>query len=311
MTILICGSIAYDTMMVFPGQFKDWLVLEQTPFNVSFPVQELRREFGGCAGNIAYQLQLLGETPLPMATVGSDFEPYRIHCRATGISLTHVHEIADQMTAQAVITTDQDHNQITAFHPGAMASSSQLHVSDAQGVQLGLVSPDHPPSMLQHAQEFVQAGWPFIFDPGQAVALFTGSQLRTCLSQADYVVVNDYESQMLQRQTGWSSNTIVQQVKAYIVTKGAQGAVIHTQRTSYPIPAVSPARLIDPTGCGDAFRAGLLFGLIHHLDWPTIGRLGVLLGARQIACPGTQNHQTTLASVHQEFIDLFAYQLLG
>jgi adenosine kinase len=254
----------------------------------------MRREYGGCAGNIAYNLRLLGESPIPMATVGQDFGPYRDYFQEFGISLNHVKEIPGLYTAQAFITTDLDDNQITAFHPGAMMRSFENHVRDVPGVRFGIVSPDGREAMLQNALEFHQLGIPFIFDPGQAMPLFSGEEFRAFIEQATYVTVNDYESNLLQERTGWSAEEIASRVEAYIVTRGPQGSVITTSAGVIDIPAAKPARIADPTGCGDAYRAGLIYGLMNGHDLATSGRIASLMGALKIEHHGTQNQRFDL-----------------
>lgn len=267
MSVLICGSLAYDTIMVFPDQFKNHILPDKVHIlNVSFLVPRMRREFGGCAGNIAYNLHLLGGKPLPMATVGQDFGPYRAHFEALGIPLDCVKELPESYTPQAFITTDHDNNQITAFHPGAMGESHQNHVRDVEGVTLGIVAPDGREGMLQNAREFHEAGIPFIFDPGQAMPLFSGEEFRTFVEQADYVITNDYESNLLQERTGWSEREIASKVKAFIVTRGPKGCDIFHDGISVNVPPAKEEAVVDPTGCGDAWRGALLYGL--EQGWP-------------------------------------------
>lgn len=310
MSALICGSLAFDTIMVFPDQFKNHILPDKVHIlNVSFLVPRMRREFGGCAGNIAYNLKLLGGHPVPMATVGQDFAPYRAHFDKCGIDMSQIKVIDDMFTPQAFITTDHDNNQITAFHPGAMARSHENHVRDVPGVTIGIVAPDGREGMIQNAAEFRECGIPFIFDPGQAMPLFNGPELRDFIEQADYVVVNDYESNLLQQRTGWDEKQIVSRVKAYITTKGPKGAVIHTPEKSYEIPPAHERRVTDPTGCGDAFRAGLLFGIENGYDWLTIGRMGNLMGALKVEHPGTQNQRFDFAQFNEEFKQQFGYSL--
>jgi len=310
MSALICGSLAYDTIMVFPDQFKNHILPDKVHIlNVSFLVPRMRREFGGCAGNIAYNLKLLGGDPIPMATVGTDFGPYRAHFEEQGIRLDQVKVIEELFTPQAFITTDHDNNQITAFHPGAMMRSFENHVRDVQGVTFGIVSPDGREGMLQNAQEFAEAGIPFIFDPGQAMPLFNGAELRAFIEQADYVTVNDYESNLLQERTGWSENDIVQRVKAYVTTRGPHGSQIHTQEKTFDIPPAHERRVTDPTGCGDAFRAGLIFGIEKGYDWLTIGRMGNLMGALKVEHPGTQNQRFDYDEFAEQFKQQFGYAL--
>ena len=294
MSALICGSLAYDTIMVFPDQFRNHILPDKVHIlNVSFLVPRMRREFGGCAGNIAYNLKLLGDDPIPFATVGQDFEPYREHLQRCGIRLDHVRVYDELFTPQCFITTDMDNNQITAFHPGAMLNSHEHHVKDVEGVTFGIVAPDSRDGMLQHSREFAQMGVPFIFDPGQAMPLFNGGEFRALIEQADYVAANSYEASLLSERTGWSEGEIASRVKAYIVTHGAEGSVIRADGEAFEIPAARPRAIVDPTGCGDAYRAGLIHGILHGRDWPTTGRIASLMGALKIARPGTQNHGFT------------------
>ena len=310
MSALICGSLAYDTIMVFPDQFKNHILPDKVHIlNVSFLVPRMRREFGGCAGNIAYNLKLLGGDPVPMATVGQDFGPYREWFTEHGIDMSQVKVIEELFTPQAFITTDHDNNQITAFHPGAMARSHENHVKDVPGVSLGLVGPDGRDGMLQNAVEFGEMGVPFIFDPGQAMPLFNGQELRVFIDQADYVVVNDYESNLLQERTGWSDREIVQRVSAYITTQGPRGALVHTPEKTWEVPPAHERRVVDPTGCGDAFRAGLIHGIQNGYDWLTIGRMGNLMGALKVEHPGTQNQRFDFAEFNDQFKQQFGYGL--
>jgi adenosine kinase len=298
MTTLICGSIAYDTIMVFPDQFKNHILPDKLHIlNVAFLVPDMRREFGGCAGNIAYNLKMLGGDPLIMATVGDDHAPYTARLDTLGLARTHVREARGTFTAQAFITTDLDDNQIIAFHPGAMNCSHENHVQDARGVTLGIVAPDGRDGMLQHAREFRDAGIPFIFDPGQGLPMFNGEELTHFIDLADYVTVNDYEAELLQSRTGKSLEQLAGQVKALIVTLGAKGSVIYGAGKKHDIPCVKPEAVLDPTGCGDAFRAGLLYGITNGMDWTVTGRLASLIGALKIAQRGPQNHSFTRASI--------------
>jgi adenosine kinase len=308
MSALICGSLAYDTIMVFEDRFKNHILPDKAHMlNVSFLVPAMRREFGGCAGNIAYNLKLLGGDPIPMATVGRDFGPYREHFQRLGISLERVRELDELFTAQAFITTDLDDNQITAFHPGAMMESHRNQVRDVGPVAFGIVAPDGREAMLQHARQFAEAGIPFIFDPGQAMPLFNGEEFRQLIEQADYVTVNDYECELLQERTGWSCAQIAERVDAFIVTRGAQGSTIHTRDESIPVPVARAERLADPTGCGDAYRAGLIYGLVNDFDLPTVGRIASLMGALKIEHAGTQNQRFTLDEFREHFREQFEY----
>ena len=310
MSALICGSLAYDTIMVFQDQFKNHILPDKVHLlNVSFHVPRMRREFGGCAGNIAYNLKLLGGHPIPMATVGEDFGSYRTHFEREGIELSRVRVMPGLFTPQAFITTDLDNNQITAFHPGAMERSHENHVRDVPGVEIGIVSPDGYEGMIQNAREFAEAGIPFIFDPGQAMPLFNGEELRAFIEQADYVTVNDYESNLLAERTGWSEAEIAGKVKAYIATRGPKGAVIHADGEVHEIPPARERAITDPTGCGDAFRAGLIFGILRGCDWPTIGRIGNLMGALKVEHHGTQNQRFGYEEFAAEFREQFGYEL--
>ena len=291
MSALICGSFAYDTIMVFKDKFKNHILPDQVHIlNVAFHVPEMRREFGGCAGNIAYNLKLLGGDPLPMGMVGTDFGPYAGWMDANGINRAHVTELQNSYTAQAFITTDMDDNQITAFHPGAMDEAHYNKVSDADGVTIGMVSPDGRQGMIDHAMQFVDAGIPFIFDPGQGLPLFGGEDLKDFIDKATWVCVNDYESQLLQERTGYSPHEIAEQVDALIVTRGGEGSYIYTENQRIEVPAATARDIVDPTGCGDAYRGGLLFGLLNSLGWETTGRIAALMGAIKIQHHGTQNH---------------------
>lgn len=302
MSVLICGSIAYDTIMVFQDRFKQHILPDQIHIlNVAFLVPDMRREYGGCAGNIAYNLRMLGGSPLIMATVGADYAPYRERLDKLGLSQAHIKEVADTFTAQAFITTDVDDNQIIAFHPGAMNFSHRNSVRDAKGVSIGILAPDGRDGMLQHAREFQEAGIPFIFDPGQGMPMFNGDELNAFIDQATYVTVNDYEGRMLEERTGTSAERLAQRVKALIVTRGGEGSTIFAEGKRHDIPSVTPAQIADPTGCGDAYRAGLLYGLMNGFDWPTTGRLASLMGSLKIAHRGGQNHQLTRDEIAQAY----------
>lgn len=307
---LICGSLAFDTIMVFQDQFKNHILPDKVHIlNVSFLVPRMRREFGGCAGNIAYNLNLLGGKPLPMATVGQDFESYREHFEHCGIPLTHVKVVPELYTAQAFITTDLDDNQITAFHPGAMMRSFENHVRDVPDVAFGIVGPDSYEAMLQNCQEFSDAGIPFIFDPGQAMPLYNGDELKRMIAQATYVTVNDYESLLMSDKTGLTVEQIRDQVKGYIITRGDKGSEIHTAEGVLQIPAANAIRVVDPTGCGDAYRAGLIYGLMNGKDLATAGRIASLMGALKIEHLGPQNQRFTYAQFAQQFKQQFGYAL--
>ncbi len=310
MTALICGSMAYDTVMVFEGRFRDHILPDRIHMlNVSFLAPSMRRNFGGCAGNIAYNLKLLGGDGLIMATVGHDFAPYRSWLSERGIALTHVREVPGEFTAQAFITTDLDDNQITAFHPGAMNHSHHNQVSAAPGARVGIIAPDGRQGMLEHAAQFAAAGIPFIFDPGQGLPMFNGEELRALVGSAAWVAVNDYEGSMLTERTGWSFTDIAARVRALIVTRGAEGSWIFADGKRHEIPVARAAQLADPTGCGDAYRAGLLCGLQRGLDWPTTGRIASLAGALKIESHGTQQHRYDGAQFSARFHDAFGTAL--
>ena len=306
MRTLICGSIAYDTIMVFRDRFRNHILPDQLHIlNVAFLVPDLRREFGGCAGNIAYSLGMLGGTPLIMATVGDDYLPYDERLRKLKLPQEHVRRIPGTFTAQAFITTDLDDNQITAFHPGAMNHSHENHVHAAKGATLGIVAPDGRDGMLQHAREFHAAGVPFIFDPGQGLPMFSGEELSGFVNLASYVAVNDYEGRMLEERTGKRLEELARTVRALVVTMGAKGSLIMSNGRRHEIPSVKPEAVVDPTGCGDAFRAGLLYGIAAGLDWPVTGRLASLLGSIKIAQRGAQNHRFTRDEVAQRYQEAF------
>lgn len=310
MHTLICGSLAYDIIMVFDDQFKNHILPEQIHIlNVSFLVPEMRREYGGCAGNIAYNLNLLGGSPVIMATVGDDFESYASRLDTLGLSQQHIRRMRGTFTGQAFITTDLDDNQITAFHPGAMGFSEQNHVLDAQGVALGIVSPDGRAGMLQHAHEFHAADIPFMFDPGQGIPMFGSDELLNFVRQADYVTVNDYEAKLFQDKTGKTIEELSKLTRAFIVTLGAQGSIIYADGKEMRIPTPTATKLLDPTGCGDAYRAGLLYGIQKGWDWDTTGRLASLLGSLKIASRGGQNHKQTREEIVVLFQQHFGYSI--
>lgn len=308
MTALICGSFAYDNIMTFQDRFKNHILPDKVHIlNVCFLVPAMRKEFGGCAGNIAYNLQLLGGDGKPMGTVGSDFTPYADWMDKVGVSRDYLVQIDDAYTAQAFITTDLDDNQITAFHPGAMDFAHQQSIPAQDGISLGLVSPDGRDAMIQHAQQFFDAQIPFVFDPGQGLPMFDGDDLMTFIKQATYVTVNDYEAELLQERTGLSEQEIAQHVQALIVTKGGEGSVVHTAEQVLQIPPVAVSELQDPTGCGDAYRAGLIFGIMNEMGWETTCRIASLMGAIKIQHHGTQNHSFTMDEFKQQFEQAYGY----
>lgn len=306
MTTLICGSIAFDSIMVFQDRFRNHILPEQLHIlNVSFFVPEMRREFGGCAGNIAYNLKLLGGEPLIMATVGDDAAPYLDRLDALSLPRRHVTQIPGTFTAQAFITTDLDDNQITAFHPGAMVHSHLNTVSQAADVRLGIVSPDGRDGMLEHCRQFADAKIPFVFDPGQGLPMFNGDELLACLKLAAYCTVNDYEAQLLCERTGRSIESLADEVEALIVTRGGEGSTIHAAGRKIEIPCVTPVSVEDPTGCGDAYRAGLLYGIGQGMDWEQCGRLASAMGAIKIASRGGQNHTPSRDEIAETYRKAF------
>jgi adenosine kinase len=304
MRTLICGSLAYDTIMVFPDRFARHILPDQTHvLSVSFQIGEMRREWGGCAGNIAYNLSGLGGEPVVMAALGHDGAPYRERFANLGIATDGVRTIDETFTAQAFIITDLDDNQITAFHPGAMNHSHANHVGDVGGVGLGIIAPDGKEGMLAHVREFAEAGVPFVFDPGQGLPLFDGRELSSMIERAAYLTLNDYEAKLLCERTGLTLAALAERVQALIVTLGAEGSVIHADGATYAIPAVKPRAIVDPTGCGDAYRAGLLYGIAQGWDWERTGRLASVMGSLKIASRGGQNHtvnRDTVAALYSK-----------
>lgn len=310
MRTLICGSIAYDNIMVFQDHFKNHILPEKIHvLNVAFLVPEMRREFGGCAGNIAYNLKMLGGEPVMMATVGDDYAPYAARFEQLNMTQNHVRHVPETFTAQAFITTDLADNQITAFHPGAMNFSHLNSVQDTRDIRLGIIAPDGRDGMMQHAREFHEAGIPFVFDPGQGLPMYNGEELLDFIDKADYIAVNDYEGQLLQDRTGHSLESLADKARALIVTLGAQGSLIYAGGRKFEIPCVKPKEIVDPTGCGDAYRAGLLYGIVNNLDWQTTGQLGSLMGSLKIAQRGGQNHQFTRDEIDQHYFESFGCRI--
>ena len=306
MRTLICGSLAFDTIMVFPDRFARHILPEQTHMlSVSFQISDMRREWGGCAGNIAYNLHGLGGEPVIMGTLGSDGGAYRERLRDLGLATDGVRVIDDSYTAQAFIITDHDDNQITAFHPGAMNRSHVNRIADVRDIGLGIVSPDGKDGMQQHARDFAALGIPFIFDPGQGLPLFSGDELAEMIGLANYLTVNDYEARLLSERTGWSIGDLAERVDALVVTMGGEGSIIHADGATYAIPAVASTAIVDPTGCGDAYRAGLLHGISNQWDWQTTGNLASVMGAIKIASRGGQNHALDADLVASRYRDAF------
>jgi adenosine kinase len=306
MTILVCGSMAYDTIMVFPDQFKNHILPDQIHIlNVAFMVPDLRREFGGTAGNIAYNLRLLGEDPMVMATAGHDFGPYAARLDELRISARHIRRLEDQFTAQAFITTDVDDNQITAFHPGAMSFSHLNRIGEANGAKVAIVSPDGRQGMMEHARDLAASGLPFIFDPGQGLPMFSGEELLDLIGKATALAVNDYEARVVEQKTGRGIEEIARLVDAVIVTRGAEGSTVHAADNRIEVPAVKPDAVVDPTGCGDAYRAGLLYGMSRDWEWPRSARLASVMGSIKIAHRGGQNHRPAREAIAARLRDNF------
>ena len=302
MTALICGSLAYDTVMVFPGRFREHILPDSIHMlNVSFLVPSMKRNFGGCSGNIAYNLRLVGGEGAPMATVGTDFGVYAQWLTDCGVRTDHVLTIEGEFTAQAFITTDLDANQINAFHPGAMDHSHRNQVPLDAGVTLGVIAPDGREGMLAHSMQFAAAGIPVLFDPGQQLPRFDRAELLGFVERSRWIAVNDYEAQLLRDRTGEDVATLAKQVDALIITRGAQGSIVMTDGREIAIPPARADAVVDPTGCGDAYRAGLIYGLMQGLDWETTGRIASLLGALKIAHAGTQNHRFTAGEFAARF----------
>ncbi|MBB3177099.1 carbohydrate kinase family protein [Variovorax sp. Sphag1AA] len=291
MAAVICGSLAFDTIMTFEGRFADQILPDQLHIlNVSFLVPGLRRDFGGCAGNIAYSLNALGGNALPMATVGVDGESYVERLRSLGISTEFVRQVDDTFTAQAMIMNDRDNNQITAFHPGAMQQAHITQITAREDIRVGIIAPDGRDAMLQHAEQFKAAGIPFVFDPGQGLPMFDGKELAHFVDLASWVVVNDYEGKMLSQRTGWSLAEISKRVRGLVVTLAAEGCEVWTQGEREHVPGVVPTAVIEPTGCGDAWRGALLYGLEKEWSLARCAALGNQLGALKIAQRGPQNY---------------------
>lgn len=306
MKTLITGSMAFDTIFVFEDKFQNHILPEQTHMlNVSFFAPEMRRYQGGCAGNIGYNLKLLGGDPVIMATVGEDFAPYAKSLKEKGIADDHIKVIDGEFTAQAFIINDSDNNQVNAFHPGAMNHAHVNKVTDVQGIELGIVSPNGRDAMIQHAEQFSEANIPFFFDPGQGLPMFEGEELVRFCDQANYLILNDYESHMLMEKSGLSLAELASRVDVLVVTKGSNGSEVYLDGDSIEIAAAPISVANDPTGCGDAYRAGMMFGLSKGGDWKTNAQLGTLCGAIKVESRGTQNHNFSPESFAERYQDAF------
>lgn len=305
--VLVCGSIAFDTIMVFEGRFKDQILPDQVHIlNVAFLVPTLRKDWGGCAGNIAYSLNMLGGQPIPMAAIGHDAQGYVGRLQQLGISTDCLRTIDSEFTAQAFITTDLDDNQITAFHPGAMSHSHLNKISDAGEIGIGIIAPDGRDGMIQHAEQFAAAGVPFVFDPGQGLPMFGKLELDRFLELATYAAVNDYEAKMLCDKTGDTLESIALRLKGgLIVTRGAEGSWVFTGGQRYDIPCVKAEDVVDPTGCGDAYRGGLLYGLSEGMTLVESAKLASLMGSIKIAHKGGQNYQLSRDEITSRFEQAF------
>ena len=301
MATLICGSLAFDTIMSFEGRFAEQILPDQLHIlNVSFLVPALRRDFGGCAGNIAYAMQQLGGAPLPMATLGNDGADYLDRLRALGIGTEFVRQMDETYTAQAMIMTDRDNNQITAFHPGAMGLAHRTRIEARPGLALGIISPDGRDAMLQHAEQFHAAGIPFVFDPGQGLPMFNGDELLRFVELADWAALNDYEARMLSDRTGLDYAALSQRLRGLVITLADQGCEVWENGQRTHVPGVTASAVVDPTGCGDAFRAALLFGLMQGWPLQRCVALGNRMGAAKIACRGGQNYQLDASALLAE-----------
>ncbi|MFZ3322921.1 MAG: carbohydrate kinase family protein [Usitatibacter sp.] len=310
MTTLVCGSMAFDTIMVFPDRFQKHILPDQIHIlNVAFMVPEMRREFGGTAGNIAYNLKLLGEDPHVMATVGHDFGPYEERLRSLGISQRHLKRVDNQFTAQAFITTDIDDNQITAFHPGAMSFAHLNRIADAPGARLAIVSPDGRQGMVEHARDLAAAKVRYIFDPGQGLPMFEGPDLLAMMDGAAALAVNDYEARVVEQKTGRKVEELAATMEAVVVTRGAEGSSVYTKGRRIDVAAVKPEAVLDPTGCGDAYRSGLLYGMARDWGWEESAKLASLMGSIKIAHRGGQNHRPSREIIATRLREEFAQAL--
>lgn len=308
MSVLVCGSLAFDNIMVFPGRFKDHIVAEKLHIlNVSFLVPEMRQGFGGCAGNIVYNLGLLGITAYPVGTVGKDFDAYARWFDEQVICRQYIKQIDEALTACAFIMTDLDDNQITAFHSGAMEYCHLVDVPDNSDIRIGLISPETHRGMLLHAQQLQAAGIPYMFDPGQGVSLFNAAEMESLIAGADWMACNDYESNVIVEVTGLSLAQLSERLKAVFVTCGGNGSLIYTAAGKIEIPPVTPTAVIDPTGCGDAYRAGIIYGLLADMDWETTGRIASLMGAIKVGHAGTQQHSFACEDFFERFNIEFGY----
>ena len=311
MSVLVCGSIAYDNIMVFNDRFKDHILPDQIHIlSVSFLVPQMRQQFGGCAGNIVYGLTLLQyDEAYAMATVGKDFSAYTDWLDEHGIKHDYIRVLEDEFTARAFVITDADDNQITAFHPGAMDRCHLNEVPSNSGISMGLISPEGREGMIKHAKQFSEQGIPFIFDPGQGLPMFNEEELAMFISKADWIACNDYEAQVLCQRAGASLTGLAQGVRALIVTLGDKGSRIYHSQGVAKIPPAKTQQIVDPTGCGDAYRAGLIYGIRKGFDWETTGRIASLMGAFKVECSGGQGHTFSVGEFKTRFKDNFGYTI--
>ena len=308
-TTLICGSLAFDKIMQYNGRFGETLLADQLhKVNVSFLVPTLRTEYGGCSANIAYNLNMLGGDPLIMATIGQDGGEYLERFETMGIVTRGIRSIAHSYTAQCFVTADLDNNQINAFHPGAMQFSHENKVAEQGELRIAIIAPDGRDGMIKHATDCAALNVPFMFDPGQQLPMFSGEELITFINQATYVAANDYEFEMLMTRTGLTLPDIAGRLEALIITRGEKGSEIYAKGERHVIPCVQADQVVDPTGCGDAYRAGLLFGIVNGYDWPTTGKLASLMGAIKIGHQGGQNHVATAEQIADRFEVEFGYR---
>ena len=308
-TSIICGSLAIDTILQFPGRFDSILLADQLhKVNVSFLAPTMRTEYGGCAGNIAYNLKMLGGEPRIVGVMGQDNAAYIERLHKLDISTDNILIKPEAYNAQCFVTADEDNNQINAFHPGAMSYAHENDVARAGAAAIAIISPDGHLGMQKHAADLAKLQIPFVFDPGQQLPMFNGAELLAFIDQATYVTANDYEIELLMDRTGLTLPEIASRLEALIVTRGERGSEIHTKGERIEIPAVKVADVLDPTGCGDAYRAGLLHGITQGWKWETTGRLASLMGAIKIASKGGQNHKLSAAEIADRFEATFGYR---
>lgn len=302
MSIVVTGSVAFDYLMSFPGRFSDHILPDQIQhISLSILVDSMRKERGGCAPNIAYSLALLGERPTVMATVGRDFDEYRAWLEQAGVDTSAMVAIEDEFTASCFINTDRDNNQIVSFYSGAMRRADQLSFHDLDDVEIAIISPNAPAAMVKYARECQELGIPYIYDPSQQIVWLSGEELLAGSRGAKVLICNEYEFGMIKKKTGLSDEELLALPQATVITRGAEGSTIYADGQELSIPAVPPEPLAEPTGVGDAYRAGLIKGLRHGLPWETTGRIAALAAVYVLEQHGTQAHRYT----RQEFVDRY------